>query len=473
MKPARLLSMLGVATLAFALPFTAGATVKKEGAWPGVETKVSLELDGKPSDGLKRLAKEAGWSLVVTNGVAIDREGADVHVAVEDQPADAVLEALFVGHDVVAHRSGTLVTITPAPAAGSSPAGTASGTSSAGTAGQADLPAPAAAASPGQADLPAPPAGAPPAAGQTAPPVPTVRGEDRNVIGGSLVIHKDEIVHTVTVAGGSLKIEGTITGDLVVAGGSAKVLRGGRVVGNATVFGGSLKVEKGGRIDGDVGIAGGSLKRDEGAYIGGRIVDDEHGGRVKVTAGEDGTTTEVTPAAGSGRSRFAEGVHSFGRSMTRMALIFVLGCVLLALLAPRMERVRVEIASRPMRSFALGLVGTLLGSIGLTIVLVILCVTLIGIPVALAGVLVLTLAVYGAVASVLTTFGAAVIGHRTQNPYLHLLLGCAALLVASFIPWIGGLVTFTVAMIAIGALLATRAGGLLERGRRAPPTGLV
>lgn len=428
MKPVRLLSMFGVAALAFALPFSAGATVKKEGSWPVAEKKVDLEFEGKPSDGLERLAKEAGWSLVVAKSVAVDGDGAEVHVAVDDQPADAVLEALFVGRDVVAHRNGTLITVVPASSAAT-------------TAPNADAPS-------------APPA--PPAP-------PAVRGEDRNVFGGSLRIQKNEIVHTVTVAGGSLEVEGTITGDLVVAGGSAKVMGGGRVVGNATVFGGSLEIEENGRIDGDVGIAGGSLDRAEGAIIGGRIVDRDHGGQVKLTASDDGTTTEASPV----RSRFAEAAHAFGQSVTRMALLFVLGCVLLALLAPPMEKVRVEIAARPMRSFALGLVGTVLGTIGALIALTILCVTIIGIPLALVGILLGVIAVYGAVAAVLTTFGAAVIGHRTQNPYLHLLLGCAAFLVLSSIPWIGAVVTFAVVMIAVGALVATRVGGLLERRRRA------
>ncbi|MDF2697634.1 MAG: hypothetical protein K0S65_6017, partial [Labilithrix sp.] len=270
-----------------------------------------------------------------------------------------------------------------------------------------------------------------------------------------------------------LKVEGTITGDLVVAGGSAKILGGGRVVGNATVFGGSLKVERDGRIDGDIGIAGGTLKREEGAIIGGRVVDENHKGRIKVTADDSGTKTEVTPQGGSGRSSFSRAVQEFGQSMTRMALLFVLGCVLLALLAPRMERLRVEIASRPMRSFALGLVGTLVGSIAATILIVILCITVIGIPVALVGILLSIVAVYGAIASVLTTIGAAVIGHRTANPYLHLLFGCAVFLVLSAIPWIGGILTFALTMTAIGALIVTRVGGLLDLRHRTPPTGLV
>lgn len=455
-----------VAILAFALPFSAGATVKKEGTWPGVEKKIDLEFDGKPSEGLRRLAKEAGWSLVVANGVAVDQaangQNADVHVDVEGQPADHVLEALFVNHSVVAHRDGTLITVTAAnPGAG----------------GDAAPPAPP--PPPSSADQgAAPPAPSPPSPpSPPAPPVPSVRGEDRDIIGGSLVIHKDEIVHTVSVTGGSVKVEGTVTGDLVIAGGSAKLEKGARVVGNATVFGGSLKLEKGARIDGDVAIAGGSLKREEGSIIGGRIVDDKHRhGKVHVNVGDDKNVHDdgdSSKAGAEGRSRLSSAAHEFGQSMTRMALLFVLGCVLLALLSGRMERMRIEVAARPMRTFALGLIGTLVGSIAALILVVILCITVIGIPVAIVGVLLAVIAVYGAIASVLTTAGAAVAGHRTQNPYLHLLLGCAAFLVLSSIPWIGGLVTFGVTMIAIGALITTKVGGLLERRRKPAATGLV
>jgi hypothetical protein len=455
MKPVRFVSMLGVAAIAFALPFTAGATVKKEGSWPTVDKKVDLEFDGKASEGIKALAKEVGWSLVVSDPVAFET-GRDVHVAVENQPADAVLEALFTGHDVVAYRNGNLITVSPA-ASGATPSPVVA-------------PVPPVPPVPGVVAVPAAPAI------PIAPPVPTVRGEDRNVVGGSLVIHKDEIVHTVTVAGGSLKVEGTVTGDLVVAGGSAKIASGARVVGNATVFGGSLKVENNGRIDGDVGIAGGSLHREDGAVIGGTIVDEKHAGKVKAKNKSGTAQVEVTSdgeESSSGRGRIAEAVHEFGQSMTKMSLLFVLGCVLLALVAPRMERIRVEIASRPMRTFALGLIGTLVGSLGALLMITVLCITIIGIPVALIGLLFAVLAVYGAIASTLTTFGAAVAGHRTQNPYVHLMIGCAAFLLVSSIPWIGGLVTFGVTMLAIGALITTRVGGLLDRRLRRDPNGLV
>jgi hypothetical protein len=453
----KLLTRLGIFALAFALPFSAGAAVKKEGNWPVTEKKVDLTFDGAASDGLKKLAKEASWSLVIANGVGVDRDGADVHVDVKGQPADAVLEALFVGQDVVAHRNGSLVTIRPAKAE------------------------PEKAAVP--AVPPVPPVPPPAAVPEPPPPppvpaaVPSVRGEDRNVVGGSATIKKGEVVHTVTLAGGTLKVEGTVTGDLVVAGGSAKVLRGAHVVGNATVFGGGLKIENGGRIDGDVAVMGGSVKREKGAIVGGHVVDSSrHSDDDDDDDDDDDKSDRAHPdpaPPAQHRSHVKAAIEDFGKAMTKMSLLFVLGCVLLALLGPRMERVRVDIASRPMRAFAIGLVTTLVGSIGAGILLAVLCITILGIPVAIALVLFAVLAVYGGIAAVLTTCGAAVLGHRTQNPYVHLLVGCGAFLVLSSIPWIGGLVTFALTMISIGALVATRVGGLLDRFAKRPPSNLV
>jgi hypothetical protein len=448
MKAARIFRFFVVAAIAFAVPFTAGATLRKEGTWPAQEKKVSFDFDGKPSQGLQQLAKKAGWSLVVSKGVTAGEH--DVHVDVDDQPADAVLDALFSDSNVVAYRNGSIVTIRP---------------------DTAPAPPPAAETAPAPPSLPVAPAPPVVPAVPAVPPVPTVRGEDRDVMGGNIEIHKGEIVHTVTVAGGSAKIDGTVTGDLVVMGGSAKIREGGRVVGNATVFGGSLKVEKGARIDGNVGVMGGSVKREEGAIIGGSIVDEEHKGNVKVRLQDGQVSSDATPSEDHEPSTLTERAHAFGRKVTNMALLFVLGSVLLALLTKRMETLRIETASRPMKSFAWGVVTALLGTIVGAIALLILCITVIGIPIAAVLVLAAVLAFYGAMAAVLTTFGGAVIGQRTQSPYAHLLLGCAAFLVLSSIPYVGGVVTFIVVMISLGILTTTKVGGLLDR--RKPRSAVI
>ena len=435
-----------VVLVAFALPASAGATLKKEGVWPAEEKKISLDFDGKPSDGLQELAKSAGWSLVVAKGTEIDNH--QVHIDVDDQPADAVLEALFAQSNVVASRNGTLITVIPA-------------------AGAVQAAQPALPVAPSPPDLPTPPS------------MPTARGDDKNVVGGSLHIGKNEIVHTVTVTGGSATIDGTVTGDLAVAGGSAKLHKGARVIGNITVMGGSVKIEKGARVDGHVAAMGGSVKSEDGAIIGGTVVDDHHKGNVAVSIDDNGDVHTGPAGVDSGDHSSAGGkiqnaAQSFGRKVTAMSLLFVFGCVLLALLTGRMERLRVETAARPMRSFALGLIGSVLGGIAAAIAIVILCITVVGIPIAAFGVLTAVFAVYGAIAAVLTTIGAAVIGHKTKNEYLHLLCGCGMFLIASSLPFIGGLVTFGVTMIAIGTLVSTRAAGFLDKKRPTPPAmGLV
>lgn len=446
-------SLLGVAAIAFILPVAAGASVKKTGNWPAREPKVDLSFDGKPSEGLKRLADEAEWSLVVSDAVKID--STDVHVSVDGQPADAVLEALFVGHDVVAMRRGKLITVVPA---GLAPAAEE----------------PAAAATP-----PAPPAVDAPPPPPPPPPMPTARGKDRTTYGGSLVVQKDEIVHDLTVTGGSVEIDGTVTGDLAILGGSATIRSGGRVLGDAAIMGGQIHIENGGRIEGDVGIAGGHIERDEGSFVGGDVSDGDHGGEskkgkhVKKHHGEEEEDDDEAEAPAPEQSRARRAISAVGTAMTKSALLFVLGCVLLALLAAPMERLRVEVASRPMRSFALGIVGTIGGTIALCIVATLLCITVVGIPVAVLGLLLAIVALYGAIASVLTTVGAALIGGRTRNPYVHLLLGCGIFLVLGTIPFVGGLVTFGLVAVAVGAMVATRAGGLFEHRTRKLPGGLV
>lgn len=444
-------SLLGVFAIAFILPVAAGASVKKTGTWPAREPKVDLKFDGKPSEGLKQLADEAEWSLVVSDAVKIDTS--DVHVAIDSQPADAVLEALFVGHDVVAMRRGKLITVVPASAAlpGDEPA---------------TPPAP-----------PPPPAVDAPPAPPPLPPMPTARGKDRTTYGGSIVVRKDEIVHDLTVTGGSVEIDGTVTGDIAILGGSATIRDGGRVLGDAAIMGGEIHIEKGGRIEGDVGIAGGHIERDEGSFVGGDVSDGASGNDKKGKHAkkhhdeEDDDEAEEAPAPE--QSRAARAVSAVGKAITKSALLFVLGCVLLALLAAPMERLRVEVASRPMRSFALGIVGAIGGAIALCIVATLLCITVVGIPVAVLGLLLAIVALYGAIASVLTTLGAALIGGRTQNPYVHLLLGCGIFLVLGTIPVVGGLVTFALVAVAVGAMVATRAGGLFEHRTRKLPGGLV
>jgi hypothetical protein len=124
-----------------------------------------------------------------------------------------------------------------------------------------------------------------------------------------------------------------------------------------------------------------------------------------------------------------------------------------------MTILRVEMASRPMRSIALGLVG----SIAFVAVLVALCVTVIGIPIAVVALLLGIFAVLGAMGAVLSVAGEALLRHKTENPYVHLAVGCALLVAVSWIPWVGDILAFALVLGAIGVLVATRCAGLVPQ----------
>jgi hypothetical protein len=287
------------------------------------------------------------------------------------------------------------------------------------------------------------------------------RAEDRTVTGGKLRIERDEVVHDVSVFGGSVDVLGTVTGDLAVMGGRADVRDGAHIAGSATAVGGSLRIHDGARVDGDVGVIGGYLQRDDKAKVGGSIVQ----GSVNDSDDDDDHP--------SGHKKHGEGFGShflrdLGDAFSHAALLFVFGTIVLALGSKRVESLRVEVASRPMRTFALGVVGLIAG----IALLIAMCVTIVGIPVAIVGVLAGAIAFYVGIAAVLTTLGEGLLRHRTTNPYVHLALGCAILFLVGAIPYVGTLAKAFVAFAGIGVIIATRAAGLVPpRASAARPFG--
>jgi len=423
----RLLVAVGALGVVLASSVALGS-VRREGSWPGGDKVVKLDADGIPrADAVKRLADAAGWSIVF-NAPATDT----VNVHVQKQPADKVLEFLLSDANYVATRDGTLISIVRAPA-------------DAATAAAPTPPTP-----PTPATPPTPPA--PPAP----PAVPTARGSDRVISGGSLTIEKGETVHDLAVFGGSADIWGTVTGDVTVMGGSAHVHEGGHVLGDAEAVGGSMVIDDGARVDGDVAAVGGTLERGDRAQIGGDVVENGHGhGKVRVRDDHDDEPVEDAHASAASRARQA--ARDAGSAVTRTALLFVLGAVLLALGSSRMERLQAEVAARPMRSFALGVVGVLVA----LVLVIALCVIIVGIPFAIIGILLAVLAVAVGLCATLTTLGAGLLGHRSQSPYVHLAVGCAVLLVLGAIPFLGAFVKAAAVLIGIGAVVATRGAGLI------------
>lgn len=410
-----------IIALTWLAPFAASAEIRREGEWPSDDPSVSLELEQTPrSEALKQLAKAAGWSIVV------DSPSRDlIDVRVHDQPASRVLEILLSDRAYRVSREGSLlhVRLEPAPAV-APPEPAEPPAAAAATAAAATPPAPILSATPS----PAAPTGK--------------RGDDRIVTGGRTRVEAGEVVRDLVIMGGRAEVLGHVTGDLSIMGGSATLRPGARVDGDATVLGGTLSIEDDASIAGDVAVLGGKVDRKDGSDVG------------KIS------TSALTRASAEGKGLLA----GISRALSRTALLFVFGAVLLALATRRMEDMEKEVAARPMRTFALGVVGLLLAAIAVLV----LTVSIVGIPLAAVGAIAAVVATYVGIAAVLGTLGGALIHHKTDNAYAHLAVGCAAYLLLSSLPWIGGLVTLLVVVSGFGAIIATRGAGFyrkrVERG---------
>ena len=450
------------------------AEVRHVGDWR-VDPEVTLDLDRTPRDeAVKRLAAAAGWSLVST---VPPGEPVDIHV--RHQRAGKILALLLTDGDYVvtrgdgllavsrltpgqawpaaAHGSGALPPLPPLPPLSPLPpipplSGIAAPAEPAAPADPADPAEPAVPDEPAEPAEPAAPAEpAQPAAPGRAHHGSHENGSDREVFGNNLRIEKNEIVNDVAVVGGNLEVLGTVRGDVVVTGGNVLLRRGAHVMGDVTAMGGNITLEDSTRIDGDVGTVGGVLKRARTAEIHGDVkVDDRDHGKQKAS--------EEEPKASVLRHAFT----SAGDAVTAAALLFVFGAVLLSLATARMENLKVEIASRPMRSFAMGIVAVL-GWIGLSIAL---CVTVVGIPLAMVTIVGGVVALFAGLAATLETVGGALLGHKTKNPYVHLAFGCGLFIVLGAIPFVGDFVKVAVVLVGLGSVASTRGAGLFPAKNR-------
>ena len=444
---------VGAAALGVAVALACGptqASVRRTGTWPSPDRElVTFSAQGlSRAEAIRRLADKAGWSVVVVQGATAGT--VDVHVT--KQPAVKVLELILGDRGYLVRRDGDLVSIAPlATARGDDDAdddGETHGDDEARDDASADSQ---------RAGAPAP--GSSGAKGEARP-----HGKDRVVAGNSVTIGRDEVVGDLVVLGGSAEVLGRVSGDVAVFGGSLHLREGGHVFGDVATFGGSVELDQGARVDGDLSVLGGSVDRNEKAIVGGHS---EGGGEHRDReGGPDGEEKDHPPRARRGHS-FTSAASAVGGAITRTALLFAFGAVLWALAGRRVERMQDEVAARPMRSFALGIVALIAGALALLV----LCVTVIGIPIALFAALASVFGAYAGVCAALTTAGAALVRHKTSSPYVHLALGCAAYLVLSSIPFVGHFVTAAVTLTGFGVLVATRGAGLIKFRRAGAGAG--
>lgn len=286
------------------------------------------------------------------------------------------------------------------------------------------------------------------------------------VVGGSYAIAAGQTVRgDLTAIGASVVVESgaTLDGSLTAVGGNTVV--DGRVSGSVHAYGGALALGDGAHVLGDVASSYAVFEPAPGAVVAGTI-----------QAGQERPVQFSFPAnvrlPADVASRALVSRHPTDGILRAIGLGLV-AAMLMAAIPLRMGRVRDAMLRRPARSGLDGLLTLLV----VVVVLVLLAVTLVGIPLAiLGGMLLYATVLFGWVA-----FGDAVGAYLASafkqewRPWLRAGVGaCAlslALAVLEVVPVVGGLVGFVLALVALGAVRSTRFGArALQRSEPGRPS---
>jgi cytoskeletal protein CcmA (bactofilin family) len=257
----------------------------------------------------------------------------------------------------------------------------------------------------------------------------------RNVtlFGETVQLHSDaEVSGSFTSASESSTLDGRVGRDLIVFAETTAV--NGSVGGNARLAGETVSIGPNADIAGELTI---------------------HSG------GEPDISADASLSAGPNIERTEDdssGSSFFGRIVWRFlawAASFIYGLVVL-FLAPRMVPRVVENLSRYGVSIGLGAVAL----VAIPIAIVVVCLTLVGIPVGLIAAAGYALCVYSAQVFVGSWIGQAMLGKSTtkSEAIRRLALGLAILHIAVLVPVMGGIVRLAVVLWGFGAFILALLG---------------
>jgi hypothetical protein len=285
------------------------------------------------------------------------------------------------------------------------------------------------------------------------------------IIGQNFTLKSDETLNgDLVVIGGELGIEfgAKVKGDIVVIGGGLRL--DGETTGSAIVIGGTVAVGERAVVSHDMVTLGGAFRRAEGARIGGDIITNLPLPSIDLPRGAVFWAPPIPPRP---EVRFDFGPLGEAAGVIVQALLLAaLGMLLGAFVHPQLDRVAGALSGQP---FIAGSVG-LLTIVTAAVAALILAITLILSPFALAIVFLLVVAwLFGVVALGLAVgYRISRALNRTWEPVVAAGVGSFTLALAvgivNSIPCVGWLAPTVVGLLALGAamitLLGTRASPL-------------
>lgn len=283
--------------------------------------------------------------------------------------------------------------------------------------------------------------------------------------GSTVVVAENETVGDLRIDAGTAVVRGTVDGNLTAY--AAVVRIEGTVTGDANAVGGSVAVSDGGRIGGDLhaetatafvaGTVGGdavlsarTITLARGAVVEGAV---EHDGRLsrspEATVGGAITERDDLQRAPVDVSEGLLSVPGWVVAGYLLALDFVVGALLLVLFPGVTATVVEESRASPLGTVAIGV----LAAVGGLLSLVALAVTVVGLPVALAGLLLIVPVGWAARVYGRLVVGSWLLSHAgVTNRWLGLFVGLATVGAAGLVPWVGPAVRVGVFLLGLGAV---------------------
>lgn len=287
-------------------------------------------------------------------------------------------------------------------------------------------------------------------------------GDNVDVASGNVHVGRDESVsHDLVRVGADVVIDGRVAHDAVVINGSdtihgevghdAVVVLGtntinGRIGHDAVVVGGNLTLGPDAWVGHDAVCVGGRLVRDPHAHVGGRVV------MVAASPVWSGSGLHAWWQHGLSRSRFL----GFGRHMGWIWFLSLIMLGFYVLCAAALPQATVRCGDLLVQRPGAVILAAFLTLIALPLVFVLLCVTLVGIPIAI---LVLPSALFlftlFGKASIYGLVGRSILRGRAPHPLLAVLLGGVIAIAVYAIPLIGLPLFFVVGFLGLGCSVAT------------------
>jgi cytoskeletal protein CcmA (bactofilin family) len=317
--------------------------------------------------------------------------------------------------------------------------------------------------------------------------------------GGAVVVEEGETVDGFTAYGGTVVVRGTVEGDLTAFAGRVVVDEGGTVTGRLRAFAGSVEVAgslgdnavatagavtvtDSATISGSLGVVGGNLD------LGGTVRGDATAGTGAVTvrssafvdgfliyagAIDDEGGTIVKDARNVSDLSLLPSISGAAAVLVGLYLLVAdlfAGVLLLRAFPDFADDALETTLEQPQR---LGLAG-LLTAVGVPIGIALAAITIVGIPLALAGALGFVVLLW--VGSIYGRYlvGASILSFTDrENPYLALLVGVLLLAILTLVPILGPaiqtvVVLFGVGAVALGLLVAFQ---LVQEKRAGPSSG--